>query len=333
MLGPAVVRALVDAGHTVTAWVRRAEAAALFPPHVTVVTGDLRDEAAMRAAVAGADGIVHLAAELHRTHVTADLRDVYVATNVDATRRLMDVAAEAGVRRVVFTSTIAVYQAGHGAAITEDSPVHGSTVYAETKLRAERDVLAARTADGAPLGTVLRLAAVYGPGVKGNYQKMVTALDRGWFVPIGAGANHRALIYVDDAAAAVVAALVHPAAAGKVYNISDGVGHTLADIIGAICAALGRVPPRLAVPAGVARAGIKLVETLVSAIGRRAPVSVDQIDKYTEDVVVDSSRAHRELGRVPRTSLLAGWQETVRAMRATGALSAAKNVGGPTPQG
>jgi uncharacterized protein YbjT (DUF2867 family) len=61
-LGPAVVRALADAGFEVTAWIRRAEAAAMFPSGVRVVIGDLQDEATLRDAVAGARGIVHLAA-------------------------------------------------------------------------------------------------------------------------------------------------------------------------------------------------------------------------------------------------------------------------------
>ncbi|MBU1570907.1 MAG: SDR family oxidoreductase, partial [Proteobacteria bacterium] len=88
--------------------------------------------------------------------------------NVGGTATLVKAPVEAGVKRLVFFSTIAVYGNSNGQILTEDTPPHPNTFYAETKLAAERIVLDAKRTDGQPLGTVLRFAAIYGSRIKGN---------------------------------------------------------------------------------------------------------------------------------------------------------------------
>ena len=94
----------------------------------------------------------------------------------------------------------------------------------------------------------MRLGAVYGPRIKGNYERLTRALARHRFIPIGNGLNRRTLIYDKDVGRAAVLAVSHPAAAGRVFNVTDGEYHTLNEIIESICAALGRTPPRLSLP-------------------------------------------------------------------------------------
>ncbi len=116
--------------------------------------------------------------------------------------------------------------------------LHPDTFYAQTKLAAEKIVLNARGADGQPLGTVLRLCAVYGSRIKGNYERLTHALVRHRFIPIGSGLNRRTLVYDKDVGRAAVLAVSHPAAAGphtnpvgvgagRVFNVTDGTFHTL----------------------------------------------------------------------------------------------------------
>jgi nucleoside-diphosphate-sugar epimerase len=81
-----------------------------------------------------------------------------------------------------------------------------------------RLVLNARSADGQPLGTVLRLGAVYGSRIKGNYERLTRALARNRFIPIGKGLNRRTLVYDKDVGRAAALAVSHPAAAGRVFN-------------------------------------------------------------------------------------------------------------------
>jgi len=192
------------------------------------------------------------------------------------------------------------------------------TFYAQTKRAAEKIVLNARGAEGQPLGTVLRLGAVYGSRIKGNYERLTHALARHRFISIGNGLNRRTLVYDKDVGRAAVVAVSHPAAAGWVFNVTDGKFHTLNEIIESICSALGRKPPRLSLPVGPMRTLIGLIEKGSHAIGLKPPITRAIINKYTEDIAVDSSRIRTELGFKPQYDLRSGWQETVQEMRRMG---------------
>ena len=175
-------------------------------------------------------------------------------------------------------------------------------------------------ADGQPLGTVLRLGAVYGSRIKGNYERLLRALACNRFIPIGSGLNRRTLVYDKDVGRAAVLTVSHPAAAGRVFNVTDGEFHTLNEIIESICSALGRKPPRWSLPVGPTRGLIGLVETGCRSISLKPPVTRAIIDKYTEDIAVDGSLIQKELGFVPQYDLKTGWEETIREMRKTGQL-------------
>jgi UDP-glucose 4-epimerase len=150
--------------------------------------------------------------------------------------------------------------------------------------------------------------------VKGNFARLVHALQRGRFVPVGAGTNRRTLVYDEDAArAAVVAATTQPMTPG-VYNVTDGEIHTVTEIVAAISSALGRSPRRFHLPASPVRGVLRLVD-IVSRISRvKFPVSSATLDKYLEDVAVSGMKARLELGFEPRYSLEEGWRETIRHM-------------------
>jgi len=268
----------------------------------------------------GVDVVVHLAALLHIVNPPLELREKYERVNVDGTATVVDAAIKAGVKCVELSSTIAVYGPSDGQVLDEDSATHPDTYYGQTKLAAEKIVLDARRADGQPMGTVLRFGAVYGALVKGNYRRLARALARGRFVPVGDGRNRRTLVYDRDVARAAVLAMQHPAAAGRVYNVSDGQFHPLNDIIAAICEALGRTPPRFALPLGPVRFAAGMLEDAARLVGRQSPIGRTTIDKYTEDVAADSQRIRTELGFVPQYDLKAGWQETILEMRQSGDL-------------
>jgi UDP-glucose 4-epimerase len=208
-------------------------------------------------------------------------------------------------------STIAVYGPSDGCVLNEMSATHPDTFYAQTKRAAEQIVLNARGADGQPLGTVLRLGAVYGSRIKGNYERLTHALARHRFIPIGNGLNRRTLVYDKDVGRAAAPAVFHPAAAGRVFNVTDGGFHTLNEIVEAICFALNPKPPRLSLPVGPTRSLIRLIEKGSQVIGLKPPITRDMIDKYTEDTAVDSSLIQKELGFIPKYDLKTGWRETV----------------------
>ena len=237
----------------------------------------------------------------------------YERVNVGGTENVVRAAVEAGVRRLVFFSTIAVYGPSSGRLMDERTTPCPDTAYGRTKLMAEQAVLSARTG-GQPMGTVLRPAAAYGSRVKGNYRRLASAIERRRFVPLGRCLNRRTLVHDRDLSNAAVLAARHPAAAGAVFNVSDGRTHTLADIINAIYRAIGRRPPRLYVPLGAAHAAASVCENTFRMAGLRPPMTRALLEKYTEDVAVDATLIQRVLGFVPQVDLEAGWRETMSSL-------------------
>jgi len=316
---------LRQAGHSVLILAMDAPTPGLLPDDVEIRLGDITDTAVAFAAMSGIDAVVHLAALLHIVNPPSNLRERYERINVGGTATVVDAAIKADVKRVVLTSTIGVYAPSGGRVLDEESTAVPDSFYGQTKLAAERIVLAARRADdGQPIGTVLRLAAVYGSRVKGNYSRLVQALAGGRFLPIGHGSNRRTLVYDKDVAAAVRMALEHPHAAGQVFNVTDGEIYTLRRIIEAICAGLGRRPPRVALPVTPIRLGLGVADSLGRAIGRDLPVNSTMLEKYLEDVAVDGTKIMRELGFRPAYDLTAGWREAIDQMRQNGDLPRAR---------
>ncbi len=314
-VGPQVVASLVESGYGIRTLSLDPPPAGLLPEGVETQIGDITNPSVVQAAMQEIDAVIHLAALLHVVNSPPSLRVEYERINVGGTAAIAEAARQAGVRRLVLFSTIAVYGDSGGGILTEDSPARPGSLYAETKLAAERIVLAAKRADGGPIGTVLRLGAVYGSRIKGNYRRLLIALARGRFVPVGPGSNRRTLVYDKDVGRAAILAAVHPDAAGRIFNVTDGQIHTLEAIIGTLCEALGRVPPRLTLPVSPTRRFAGILEDGARVFGFRSPIVRATIDKYTEDVAVDGRLFCARLGFVPRYDLAAGWRETVAEMR------------------
>lgn len=306
-IGPAVVAAL-SRTHDVRTLSRHPPAANLFDAPVAVFTGDVADFGDVQRAARGADAIVHLAALLHVVAPAASMRAEYERINVAGTATVVRAAVAERVARVVMLSTIAVYGDTAGQVVDESSTPRPDTLYGETKLAAEQVALAARRADGLPLSTVLRSAAVYGPRVKGNYQRLVQAIDRGRFIAVGPGMSRRTIVFEEDLASAIALAVSHEAAPGRTFNVSDGHFHELREIIGAIAAAVDRPSPRWQLPVAPARAAA----TVAGWFDRRIP---HMLDKYLEDTAVAAVRIQRELGFSPAFDVRRGWSVTIDRMR------------------
>ncbi len=320
VVGPRVVAALHGAGYPVRALSRRQPPPGLLPPSVQVIMGDITDPRTVAQAVAGCVGVVHLAALLHVVDPPAYLQPRYTEINVEGTRSLVQAAQAAGVQRLVYASTIAVYAYGTTTLLTETSPTAPDSFDARTKLAAESIVLGAEDAQGRPVGTVLRLAAVYGARVQGNYRRLLFSLARHRFVPLGPGENTRALIYDRDVAAAVCLALTHPKAPGQIYNVSDGHNYPMCEIMHTLCVALGRPAPRFALPVPPIRWTVAQAHGVARLLGLALPITPATLDKYVESVQVDASRIRQELGFIPAHDLLSGWQEAVQELRVAGEL-------------
>ena len=311
VIGPHLIRLLLSRGYLVRALVRHRPPSGRLPEDVDLCLGDITNAQALEEAVTGTNVIFHLAAILHINDPAPTLQSEYQRINVEATRCVVAAARTGNVRRLVLFSTINVYGSSEaGLVYDEDSPACPNSLYAETKLQAESIAL-----DGLP-AVVLRLAAVYGPGMKGNYIRLLNALRKGHFFMIGDGCNRRTLVHIRDACQAAVLAAEHPDAVGHIYNVTDGQIHTLREIVTAICQALGKKPPRFRLPVSLVRPAFGLLEDGLRLLGVRSPIGRSTVNKMTEDLAVSGDRIQRELGFSPRYDLVTGWRESVEQMRA-----------------
>ncbi len=252
----------------------------------------------------GISQVFHLTSRLHIANPDPSLRDDYDAVNVGGTRHVLEAARSPGAS-VVYFSSIVVYGPTHGTPVDEASPIRPSGLYAETKHRAEELV----QRSGVPW-TILRLAAVYGPHMKGNYRRLADALRRRRFVAIGTGENRRTLIHEADVARAALLVAQRPESIGHVFNVTDGEIHSMRHIIAALCAALGRREPTGSVPEALARLLTAAADVTGSVFGRRGGYR-ELLDKYLESVEVKGEKIQERLGFRPTFDLESGWRDAM----------------------
>jgi UDP-glucose 4-epimerase len=314
VVGPVLIRSLLERSYGVRALVRRPIAENELPDGLEIVQGDLSDEEVLKRAVEGVDIVFHLAAKLHINNPSPSLKEEYRRVNVTGTKTLLDAAKGASVKRFVYFSSIAVYgKSVSRGMITETDEVFPDTLYAETKYEGEQIILNTLSKTEERFGVVLRLAAVYGKGMKGNYPRLVNALKKRRYVHIGEGTNRRTLVHVKDVSRAAIIAAEHSAAAGNIYNVTDGAVYSLKEIIETICKVLEIAPPRFRLPERPVRMLAGAFEDAFALIKKRAPVNRATIDKLLEDIAVSGDKMKTELGFEPEYDLLSGWREALKS--------------------
>lgn len=249
-VGKAVCRAAQSRGLQVRAAVRRLASieAESSIPHLVV--GEIHGSTDWHKALEGCDCVIHLAALAHKPLGSdANAHASLQATNVEGTLRLASQAANAGVRRLVFLSSIKAWgevsRAGHPA--REDDACHPEDAYGQSKLVAEQALCALASARGLEL-VIVRSPLVYGPGVKANFAALVRAVVAGWPLPLGAVSNARSLVAIDNLVDFLFLCAAHPRAAGEVFNVSDGSDLSTADLVRILANTAGRTARLFPVP-------------------------------------------------------------------------------------
>jgi len=236
-IGRAVVAALAADGHDIRAAVRRPPQPAFGSGVEVVQHGDLAQPVDWRAALVGVDAVVHLAGIAHIGRGVPP--EAYDRVNRRATAELAAAAAQAGVRRFVFVSSIRA-QSGPAAdhALTEADAAAPVDPYGRSKLAAEAAVRAA----GVPF-TILRPVALYGPGMKGNFRLLARAAASPLPLPVKDLGNRRSLLGIDNFVSALRFVLASPQTEGETYVVADpGMPPRLSDVFATLRQARGRRP-------------------------------------------------------------------------------------------
>lgn len=287
-VGSALVTGLKQQGHDVVATTRTAVSVPVEGVDYQVI-GDLGGELDWQSALQDIDVVVHTAA---RVHVMDDSCDdplqAFRQANVFATLGLARQAAEAGVRRFVFISSIKV----SGEQTLPDIPFRADEVsrpadpYGISKLEAE-DGLLALAAETAMQVVVVRPPLVYGPGVKGNFASMIRLVKKGIPLPLGAIRNKRSLVGIGNLVDLIIRCLDQPAAANQVFLAGDGEDLSTTELLRGVGKAMGKPVWLIPVPASVLKLGATL-------LGKEA-----MAQRLLGSLQVDISKARELLGWTP----------------------------------
>jgi len=262
------------------------------------------------AALEGVDVVIHLAARVHvmKDEATDPLAK-FLAVNLHGTENLARQAVRAGVKRLVYVSSIKVNGDGcphplplsHGErgerVYRESDAPNPQGPYAVSKWQAEQALHRVAKETGLEV-VIVRPPLVYGPGVKGNFIKLLVAVDKGIPLPLASVRNKRSLIYLGNLVDALIACATHPTAAGQTYLVSDGEDISTPGLLRLLGAAMGH-PARL----------LPCPPALLKLAGRLTG-KTEQVERLLGSLRVDSGNIRRELGWVPPYTLRQGLRAT-----------------------
>lgn len=190
--------------------------------------------------------VIHAAARVHVMNETAeDALAEFRKVNVEGTLRLARCAAESGVKRFIFVSSIKVNGESTvaGKPFKADDRPNPQDPYGVSKYEAEEGLKQLSRDTGMDV-VIIRPPLVYGPGVKANFLSMLSWLSKGIPLPLGAIRNQRSLVSIGNLVSFIVTCIDHPAATNQTFLVSDGEDLSTTQLLRRLSKALGK-PARL----------------------------------------------------------------------------------------
>ena len=310
-LGGTLALKLADQGARVRALVRSPKKAQYLRSDIEVAHGDITDAEAVSRAVDGCSVVYHVAAAF-------DDVKTQLAVNLNGTRNIATAAGEAGVKRLVHVSTIAVYGNNYTVDVTEDMPLApGAFPYAVTKAQAETIVREVCARYGMSY-TIIRPGMIYGPR-SAMWTKLMFELARRNPTPwLGDGHGSMYPIYIDDVVDLLFLCGDHPAAANQAFNATPDPSPTWREYIQKLSRLAGHenwlaIPPVI----GYAIGGIVMLVSPPLSVGRDLP----DLLKFTQTyITIKNGKARDLLGWQPQISLDEGVARSADYLREIGLL-------------
>lgn len=246
-------------------------------------------EADWSSCLEGVEAVVHLAARVHVMQETApDPLAEFRQVNVSATINLARQAAEVGVRRFIFVSSIKVNgeYTELGKPFTADDQPNPQDAYGLSKAEAEAALMRLGIETGMEI-TIIRPPLVYGAGVRGNFRSLAKWAGSGMPSLFPAVKNKRSLVHVANLSDLLITVLDHPSAANEVFLVSDGHDLSTNELFKTLAARAGRRRIGIYVPRA-------LLEIMGKISGRKAT-----FDRLTESLQIDMSKTSQRLGWAP----------------------------------
>ncbi len=297
-VGSALCADLVQHQHVVRAAIRSDKA--WMAGLNNAVIGELNAYTDWSAALQQIDVVVHLAARVHVMHDTAtDPLAAFRQVNVAATENLARQAAQAGVKRLVYVSSIKVNGEGTSGitSYTEQDIPNPQDPYGVSKWEAEQVLQRVAVKTGLEV-VIVRPPLIYGAGVKGNFIKLFSVIERGMPLPLKGADNARSLLYVGNFVDALRVCGTHPAAVGQTYLVSDGEAISTAQLVANIASVLNCRNLAFYFPVG-------LLRRIAGWLGRSAAV-----ERLFGSLRINDEKIRHELAWQPPYSMAQGLRAT-----------------------
>ncbi len=222
--------------------------------------GDLNSQKNWDQFLKDCDVVIHLAARVHVIDENeSDPLSAFRKMNVSATLNLAMASKKAGVKRLIYVSSIKVNGeetflkpfTASGQALPEDP-------YGVSKMEAELELLKLHES-GVFDVVIIRPPLVYGPGVKANFEKLFWLVKKDLPLPFGLVHNKRSLVSVFNLVDLIILTTTHPKAGGEVFLVSDDIDYSLKDLIVLMAKVEGKTPHLLPIPVGLMKLGASLL--------------------------------------------------------------------------
>ncbi len=303
-IGTCLVGELLKAGHQVTIFDKNNSSK--YPE--LMVVGDVRNKNALIKAAAGHDVIYHLAAE-HADNVRPIT--LYRDVNVGGAKNLIIAANSAGINKIIFTSSVAVYPLNKGEP-NENSPVAPFSEYGKSKYKAEKVFTEWVAEDDSRSLTIVRPCVIFGEDNRGNVYNLLSQICNKRFIMVGSGRNKKSIGYIGN----IVEFLIFSLDFGpgfKLFNYADKPDLTTNDLITIAKNAFGRNDEsELRIPYGIGLLGGLAFDLLAGITGKSFSISSIRIKKFCADTTVSTNRL-LQTGFKPPYTLKQALEQTIKS--------------------
>lgn len=305
--GSALSRRLLEQGHEVVILDKKP---GLYDDELTakgaeIHIGSVTDADLVERLVRGCDRVFHLAAAFRRVNLP---KRVYWEVNVEATRALMASALDQGVERFVYCSTCGVHGNVDDPPGDENAPITPADYYQYTKW--EGEAVAREFLEKGLWVSIIRPAAIYGPGDPERFSMIYRRVAAGRFVFLGRGEAFYHPCYIDNLVDSFLLAAEKDAARGQAYLIADERYLPIRELVQKVARSLGVEVRELFLPFWPAYAIATAVEFAYKPFPAEPPLFRRRLDWFRQNRAFDISKAKRELGYEPRVDLETGLRRT-----------------------
>lgn len=310
--GKALVRRLIEEGHQVVAldYKEGIKTQEIRDWGAEVILGSVTDMDVVRRAVKGAEVVHHVAAAFREMDVP---ESYYHDVNVGGTRNVLQASLDEGVRKVIYCSTCGVHGNVDRPPAGEDAPIQPADYYQRTKWEAE-PIAREFFERGLPT-TILRPAAIYGPGDPERFFLIFKRVAGGTFPMFGNGKTYYHPVYIDNLVDAFVLAMQAGKGDGEAYLIADEQYLEIEDLVRRVGKALGidvKIPHYPVWPVVVVG---HIVEKACKPFGIKPPIFPRRVDWYRQNRAFRIDKAKRDLGYQPRIGIDEGLRRTAEWYR------------------